>query len=312
MKMRKFYLMMLALILAVTMGIPSFAEDGMPETPAEGENIAADGDTDATEPSDDGDVTEPSDDGDVTEPSDDEDVTEPSGDGDVTEPSGDGDATEPSEDGDVTEPSEDGDVTEPSEDGEEQPTVGSSELEQKVQPPKRVTLVERAPSTIDVSVPGSGKVFINPCRLPVSLEGGPKSTDQIVSKTMYIRNRSSSPVIMNVTVQGIIGAGSDIRLVVDKPDSDATRKDLFLYAEFKPTLDDIEPVWDPRFGDRDYQLTVTSTSRRRSEVLTLAAAGKEKSCAAMRLFGATVMQPKIPWTANDKVEVNFTFEFKPV
>ena len=265
MKMRKLYSIMLVLVLLLTMGVPSFAEDETPEDPAQEENVTLDGEE---------------------TPDSEEDTEEDIGSAD-------------------------------SDEEDETPTIGDSDSERvparaPVLAPKRLA---KAAQTVDVVVPSSTEVLINPCRLPVELDGK-RSTDQIVSKTMYIRNRSSSA--MSLTVEEEVWEG-DLRLYRDPLDPDMTNKALFLYAEFQPVANEnTEPRWMSEFTDASFldddeygQIVIRDGARKRN-MIEMAPSGQMGSCFAMRLFGEAVARPRDPWTVDDQIKILFTFTFEEV
>ena len=85
---------------------------------------------------------------------------------------------------------------------------------------------------IDVIVPATGSVIINPYRLNVKLDGA-MTREQIVNPAQVLTSHSNVPVLVNATATGQIAAGSDAIFVSNTPDAEA--KEVFLYVEFQPS-----------------------------------------------------------------------------
>ena len=114
---------------------------------------------------------------------------------------------------------------------------------------------------IDVLVPSSGELVINPYGLEVDMDGG-VSTDQIVHSCQTLINLSDFPVIVDVSVTGTIPAESGAGFVSAPPAQDAPGKDVFLYAEFQPD----PSVWVGEYWGLPYQVLADASGE---NVLTL-------------------------------------------
>lgn len=156
---------------------------------------------------------------------------------------------------------------------------------------------------IDVLVPSSGQMILNPYRLPVDLEGG-ETTDQIVHSCQTLINQSGFPVTVNVSVTGTIPAESEAAFVSEPPSPDAPDKEVFLYAEFQPDPD----WWEGSYYDLSNQLLVSEEGTEREDVLTLDAQGE----GYFRLFGEMSEAPEEPWSKTDTFGAVLTFTFTPV
>lgn len=156
---------------------------------------------------------------------------------------------------------------------------------------------------IDVLVPSSGQMILNPYRLPVDLEGG-ETTDQIVHSCQTLINQSGFPVTVNVTVTGTIPAESEAAFVSAPPAPDAPDKDVFLYAEFQPYPD----WWEGSYYGLSNQLLVCERGTEGENVLTLDAQGE----GYFRLFGGMSERPESPWSDTDTFGAVLTFTFAPV
>ena len=153
---------------------------------------------------------------------------------------------------------------------------------------------------IDVLVPSSGELVINPYGLEVDMDGG-VSTDQIVHSCQTLINRSNFPVIVDVSVTGTIPAESGAEFVSAPPAPDAPGKDVFLYAEFQPD----PSVWVGEYWGLPYQVLADNEGE---SVLTLEAGGE----GYFRMFGAMSVYPEEPWSDTDTFGAVLSFTFTPV
>ena len=153
---------------------------------------------------------------------------------------------------------------------------------------------------IDVLVPSSGELVINPYGLEVDMDGG-VSTDQIVHSCQTLINLSDFPVIVDVSVTGTIPAESGAWFVSAPPAQDAPGKDVFLYAEFQPD----PSVWVGEYWGLPYQVLADASGE---NVLTLEAGGE----GYFRMFGAMSVYPEEPWSDTDTFGAVLSFTFTPV
>ena len=153
---------------------------------------------------------------------------------------------------------------------------------------------------IDVLVPSSGELVINPYGLEVDMDGG-VSTDQIVHSCQPLINLSDFPVIVDVSVTGTIPAESGAWFVSAPPAQDAPGKDVFLYAEFQQD----PSVWVGEYWGLPYQVLADASGE---NVLTLNAGGE----GYFRMFGAMSVYPDEPWSDTDTFGAVLSFTFTPV
>ena len=153
---------------------------------------------------------------------------------------------------------------------------------------------------IDVLVPSSGQIVLNPYGLEVDMDGG-VTTDQIVHSCQTLINLSDFPVIVDVSVTGTIPAESGAGFVSAPPAQDAPGKDVFLYAEFQPD----PSVWVGEYRGLPYQVLADASGE---NVLTLEAGGE----GYFRMFGAMSVYPEEPWSDTDTFGAVLSFTFTPV
>ena len=153
---------------------------------------------------------------------------------------------------------------------------------------------------IDVLVPSSGQIVLNPYSLEVDTDEG-VTTDQIVHSCQPLINLSDFPVIVDVSVTGTIPAESGAGFVSAPPAQDAPGKDVFLYAEFQPD----PSVWVGEYWGLPYQVLADASGE---NVLTLEAGGE----GYFRMFGAMSVYPEEPWSDTDTFGAVLSFTFTPV
>ena len=201
-----------------------------------------------------------------------------------TQPPEDVPPDEPQPPEDVTSPEEDIQKPEPEDEPPEDPVPDAVPLE----------------DLIDVLVPSSGQIVLNPYGLEVDMDGG-VSTDQIVHSCQTLINLSDFPVIVDVSVTGTIPAESGAEFVSAPPAPDAPGKDVFLYAEFQPD----PSVWVGEYWGLPYQVLADASGE---NVLTLEAGGE----GYFRMFGAMSVYPEEPWSDTDTFGAVLTFTFAPL
>lgn len=177
----------------------------------------------------------------------------------------------------------------------ESPELEESELSEP--PEESETAVPEEPSedldieiddapVIQVTVPRSGRVIINPYSLPVEI-GDEVSTDQITSETMMIYNSSDVPVIVSATVVGHISESSNMTFSSVPVEPDSIEKNIFLYAEFQNE----DGLWSGGFNSGDNQILIGEGISAAKDVLTLDAGSSES---VFRIFGETSVCPADP------------------
>ena len=153
---------------------------------------------------------------------------------------------------------------------------------------------------INVQVPSSGELVINPYGLEVDMDGG-VTTDQIVHSCQTLINLSDFPVVVDVSVTGTIPAESGAGFVSAPPAQDAPGKDVFLYAEFQQD----PSAWVGEYWGLPYQVLADASGE---NVLTLEAGGE----GYFRMFGAMSVYPEEPWSDTDTFGAVLSFTFTPV
>jgi hypothetical protein len=201
--------------------------------------------------------------------------------------------------------------------------------------------------TVDVVVPTTGTVIINPYALPVEIATGVKvSKQQVVAKPMAIKNKSDTPLKMNVTVSTL--ATGNLKLVDGTSWDDAAKENnAAITMSVLPTTlagaevseADIADLYKTTYGDAGADtgwtsgtgvktLLLASTDAKTATVdsdtfkacTTLTAAtfadGKfsayaSGSIAVIGFSGKCVQDPTTAWATKDGVTVTLAFSFNP-
>ncbi len=148
---------------------------------------------------------------------------------------------------------------------------------------------------INVTVPATDQMILNPYNMPVDTDAG-TTREQIIHRPQPLTNRSSFPVIITAIMTGTLA--SDARFTPTPPAPDAPAKELFLYAEFQPQPD----VWAGVYTDAQNQLLVNGIAK---DVITLAA----DSEGYFRLFGAMSPAPEAMWGDENALSVTIAYTF---
>lgn len=164
---------------------------------------------------------------------------------------------------------------------------------------------------IEVVVPASGNVYINPKQLPVRI-GASIQNSQVVSDAFVMENLSEVPLSVSVDVTGRVKSGSKMTLSsASTADSTSTLKRAFLFFEIHATTDPDSVSWSDSF-DEDQHIVIRAATRTVKNILVLGAADQAKRYGAFRLAGDCTQEPKEAWTSRDGVTVDVAFTFSPL
>lgn len=170
--------------------------------------------------------------------------------------------------------------------------------------PEEDPVQEPEEPVIDVLVPQSGHVIINPYHMEVDLPDGGVSRDQIINPMQTLVNFSTVPVQVDAWVVGQLPPESMARFVDLPPAPDAEEKEIFMYAEFRTD----PAMWSGWYGDMDDQILVTGFGAFKENVMTLDLGAE----GYFRLFGAMADNPDEMWESADAPDVTVTFSFTPI
>ena len=162
---------------------------------------------------------------------------------------------------------------------------------------------EPEPPIINVIVPESGQVIINPYRMPVDLGEG-KVQEQIINPMQTLVNLSTVPVQVDAWAVGTISPESRAQFVNLMPAPDARAKEIFMYAEFQ----NAPAMWSGWYGDMPNQILISAFGMSKANVLTLDPGAE----GYFRLFGSMTDFPAEMWDTVDAPNVTVTFSFTPL
>jgi hypothetical protein len=201
--------------------------------------------------------------------------------------------------------------------------------------------------TINVDVPTTGEVVINPYALPVSIGKNADDKDvkvsaQIVTKPLTIKNKTDVALDINVSATATVAGALTLATSPIADVTTDTKNDAFIYLAIETTTLSGEPTADAlgegainaAYGKQTWTayaaentpanvlaLKAGTTAVTKSGMGTLAAATmdddgafkeyNEGSVAFVGLSGQCAQTPKTAWTAADGLTANIAFTFTP-
>jgi hypothetical protein len=170
--------------------------------------------------------------------------------------------------------------------------------------------------TIDVVVPSSEKVYLNPSKVSVKL-GATISDAQIVTEVGYIENRSEVPLSVSATVNAAIKSGSTMKLVTaSTKNSTSKAKQAFVFFQMQKASEQTisnNISWDQTY-DADKHILVTTSSKSKTNFITLDQYDPENDTTdrygAFMLSGDCIVMPTSGWTTKDGFTATIAFTFK--
>lgn len=164
---------------------------------------------------------------------------------------------------------------------------------------------------IEVVVPASGNVYINPNRLPIEVDTSIENK-QIVSDSLAIENLSDVPLSVSVEVTGTIKGGSDMGLASESTaGEDTTAKRAFMFFEIQSASDPSAVTWSNVYRE-DKHILIRESTRTGKNIIILGAADQAKRYGVFRVNGDCVQNPRDAWTEKDGVKVEVAFTFSPL
>lgn len=167
---------------------------------------------------------------------------------------------------------------------------------------------------ISVVVPATAEVFINPYRIPITIESS-ETTAQIVSTPASIENQSEVPISVSVSITGALKEGSNMRLstaTTQDPESPLSSKSAFVYFEMHAAPSPDQTVWDSAYDAEKHHVVRIGASRIKKDMVIIDQADKPNHFGAFRLSGDCVAAPRSPWTEADGINVEIAFTFAPL
>lgn len=183
-----------------------------------------------------------------------------------------------------------------------------------------ITADTRVP-IIDVSVPDSADVIINPYEMPVDIGTGQKDYGQIISTPSCVSNYSDTAIQMDLAVTAHVREDSTMELVQSPTGGGGTQKQAFIYLEFQQTdTDRFQDVqWDSAYSASKpthivlrEDATVFRTNLMKLPPVTPKGKVAPGGYAPFRLTGDAAASPTDEWTTDDGIDVRIAFTFKPL
>lgn len=187
---------------------------------------------------------------------------------------------------------------------------------------QRATIVEavtRLP-VINVIVPSSVDVMINPLQMPVQVNGE-EVRDQIICQPSFIANASDAALKVDITVTGAVAQKSDMQLVSSSTGGTGTAKNAFIYFEImqatESQVENERVPWEPAYDASKHLVVKDGVAAAKQNVVTLPPMTKDyeiakNGYAAFRLAGDAAKDPATPWNTNDGINVTVAFTFTPL
>lgn len=192
---------------------------------------------------------------------------------------------------------------------------GGVEAVSSAQADTSFSLMALREGVVDVSVPSTGTLYINPLGFPVNYEyDGETITDnsQILTEPAYIENNGEDPVSVSVSVTGEV-QGGELSLTSSYTKNQTTSlKKAFVYFEIQPVSDPGSVTWDEAYDSAKHVYVRNAYAKSKKNIVELEASGGGASCGAFRLTGDCVKKPRAPWTEEDGLKVTIAFTFTPI
>ena len=192
---------------------------------------------------------------------------------------------------------------------------GGLEVEPSAKANTSFSMMALREGVVDVSVPATGTLYINPLGFPVHYEyDGETITDdsQILTEPAYIENNGEDPVSVSVSVTGEVQGGEMLLSSSYIKNQTTTTKRAFVYFEIQPVSNPGKVTWDEVYDATKHVYVRDAYSKSKKNIVQLEAAGSGTNCGAFRLTGDCVKKPKVPWTGEDGLRVTIAFTFNPI
>lgn len=165
-------------------------------------------------------------------------------------------------------------------------------------------------AVIEVIVPSSLSIGLNPYEMNVKLEDGALKDDtakgaQVISPVYKIENRSSLPIDVDVAVTGTLN-GDGMEFAAAKPTTGDTKKSVYVQMQYGPGATNATTVTGTK------KLTLAATQVK-GDKQTMAAYDKDSSTTTSNyLFtfsGNLNAKSTTAWTADDTIGATIAFTF---
>lgn len=170
---------------------------------------------------------------------------------------------------------------------------------------------------IEVVVPSSAAVMINPYMMPVQV-GTLETDEQIICYPEYLLSLSEVPIKVDVKVRGSAYSNSDLTLAAAPTGGTGSAKRVFAYFEIQQSdaiyCDEVQ--WDAGYNASKH-IRVSETEQSKEGMVTLPPLTlehelPEKAYAWFRVAGDATRNPTQEWNENDGISVTVVYKFTPL
>ncbi len=176
--------------------------------------------------------------------------------------------------------------------------------------------------TIEIIVPTTANIVLNPFQLSYTDADGAESTNQVISAVQTITNKSNVGVAVNVVDLKAVPT-SNVKVATGSA-AKLTDKSIFLYLAVADTEANLGTAYDKTKKDNQVIIPgvaadATKGAVDKEEMVILAAGNETATTAKFTIGGDMVANPtkkndskelvSDPWTASDGVTVSFKFTF---
>ncbi len=162
--------------------------------------------------------------------------------------------------------------------------------------------------TIDITVPDSLTVAINPYKMEYDIAGA-TTTDVLANVEQTITNASDVPIAISATVQATVTSPSEVVLATAPLKGTETTKSVFAYLEMSDTSGTYAEAYD-KVSTKQVVLGKTAVTKK--DMIKLDAKDGATTDAYFKIMGDVAPNPAKAWTTDDTMGIAITFNFNPV
>lgn len=172
--------------------------------------------------------------------------------------------------------------------------------------------------TVNVTVPASATVKLNPYQIKVTLAtiGAENAQGSILAGTQYLVNKSNVPLKMSLVATGSIPNGSNAAFSTSAPDATEKNRKVFMFVAVGDPVEGAAPT-DAALSNVTYSATDTKQGVikagdvKMNDILTIPvpADASDGNYVPIDIGGACATTPTDAWAATDVVALSLAFTF---
>lgn len=170
-----------------------------------------------------------------------------------------------------------------------------------------VTVTTEVP-TINVTLPTTADITINPYKMEVEVDGE-KYSSSIISPEYTITNESDCAISISATGAVVVPDTSNAVLATSALKGTESTNSVFLYLETTATTGTYADKFDSKSPN---MMALTTKSTTKEAIVTMAAGDSAATNAYYMIKGDAASTPDTPWAATDTVNVTLSFKIDPV